>query len=412
VTDRADALVIGAGPAGLMAADRLLTAGHRVILADAMPSVGRKFLMAGKSGLNLTKSETMGPFLAAFRGADWLHPMVQSFGPEAVQEWARGLGQPVFTGSSGRVFPEAMKASPLLRAWLQRLTGLDLRMRWRWMGIDGPDHLFQMPTGSARIRAGAVVLALGGASWSRLGSDGAWAPILASHGVPIAPFQPANMGFHIDWSPHMAPHFGQPVKPLTLMAGGQRVRGEMVISARGLEGGGLYALSAALRDGAALTLDLLPDISPDAALARLALRPARETAAQALRKGLGLDGARLALALEFGRPWPPDAAGRLNRAKALAVPLGPPRPMDEAISTAGGIRAEGLTAELMLRALPGVFAAGEMLDWEAPTGGYLLTGCLATGRWTGDAAARWLAQGRPQDDTRSAVRITPSPRQN
>jgi uncharacterized flavoprotein (TIGR03862 family) len=412
VTDRAVALVIGAGPAGLMAADRLLTAGHRVILADAMPSVGRKFLMAGKSGLNLTKAEGMDRFLAAFGGAEWLHPMLQSFGPEAVQAWARGLGQPVFTGSSGRVFPEAMKASPLLRAWLQRLTGLELRTRWRWMGIEGPDHLFQTPNGPARICAEAVVLALGGASWSRLGSDGAWAPILAAHGVPIASFQPANMGFHVDWSPHMAPHFGQPVKPLALMAGGQRVRGEVVISARGLEGGGLYPLSAALRGGAALTLDLLPDISPDAALARLALRPARETAAQALRKGLGLDGARLALALEFGRPWPPDAAGRVAWAKALAVPLGPPRPMDEAISTAGGIRAEGLTPDLMLHALPGVFAAGEMLDWEAPTGGYLLTGCLATGRWAGDAAARWLAQGRPQDDTRSAVRITPSAREN
>jgi uncharacterized flavoprotein (TIGR03862 family) len=387
-----DALVVGAGPAGLMAADRLLAAGFRVILCEGMPTAGRKFLMAGKSGLNLTKAEPLPDFLSAFGAAHWLHPMLAEFGPDAVQDWARGLGHDVFTGSSGRVFPVGMKASPLLRAWLVRLgaAGLDLRTRWRWIGLTDGAALFDTPSGPRAIAPRACVLALGGASWSRLGSDGAWAPILSGRGVPLAPFRPANMGFQVAWSPHMAPYMGQPVKPLALMAGDQRVRGEVVISARGLEGGGLYPLSAALRDGAPLMLDLIPDLAPPAALARLARRPVRETAAQALRRGLGLDAARLALAMEFGRPWPPDAPGRVTRAKALPVPLGPPRPMDEAISTAGGICAEGLTGGLMLRALPGVFAAGEMLDWEAPTGGYLLTGCLATGRHAGDAAARWL----------------------
>jgi len=376
-----------------MAAERLLAAGWAVVLAEAMPTAGRKFLMAGKSGLNLTKDEPDATFRAAYgAAAGWLAPAL-AFGPAQVQDWARGLGQAVFTGSSGRVFPVAMKASPLLRAWLGRLAaaGLDLRTRWRWTGFDNGAAVFDTPAGLRRIAARAVVLALGGASWARLGSDGAWADLLAARGVPLAPFRPANMGFRIDWSPHMTQYFGKPVKPLALIAGPVRVRGEVVIGRDGMEGGGIYAVSAALRDGAALTLDLIPDLPADRALARLAARPPGETAAAALRKGLGLDPVRLALALEFGRPWPGDAAARVALAKALPVPLGPPQPIDRAISTAGGIRAEGLTEGLMLRAMPGVFAAGEMLDWEAPTGGYLLTGCLATGRLAGDAAAAWLA---------------------
>lgn len=392
MTERLQAVVIGAGPAGLMAADRLLSAGYAVTLCEAMPTAGRKFLMAGKSGLNLTMAEPLGAFLAPFGQAEWLHLALSAFSPEAVQSWARDLGQEVFTGSSGRVFPVAMKASPLLRAWLARLNalGLDLRTRWRWMGFSQGDLLFDTPDGPRRIVAGVTVLALGGASWARLGSDGAWTGHLAGRRVPLAPFRPSNMGFQMDWSPHMQPHFGQPVKPLALSAGPQRIRGELVISASGLEGGGLYPLAARLRDGAALVLDLAPDLTVAAATQRLRARPAREPAAQALRKGLGLTGARLALAMEFGRPWPADAEGRAARAKALTVPLGDPRPMDEAISTAGGIMADGLTGDLMLKAAPGVFAAGEMLDWDAPTGGYLLTACLATGRVAGDGAARWL----------------------
>lgn len=379
-----DALVIGAGPAGLMAADRLLSAGCSVLLAEAKPSPARKLLMAGKSGLNITRDEGFATFLAAYaEAADWLRPMLAAFGPAEVQDWMRGYGQEVFTGSTGRVFPKAMKASPLLRAWLMDLgaRGLDLRTRWRWTGAG-----FDTPEGPVVVTPKATVLALGGASWARLGSDGAWAPLLAAQGVALAPFQPANMGFRVDWSPHMAKHFGQPLKNIALIAGAQRVRGEAVISARGLEGGGIYAVSRALREGAALRIDLFPDLEAGALAERLAKRPKGETSANTLRK-LGLTDARLALVQEFVRPLPPDPAALL---KALPVPLQGSRPMDEAISTAGGIPRAELTEDLMLKRLPGWFAAGEMLDWEAPTGGYLLTACLATGRWAGDAAARFI----------------------
>jgi uncharacterized flavoprotein (TIGR03862 family) len=382
-----------------MAAERLLDAGHPVVLCEAKPTVGRKLLMAGKSGLNLTKDEPLQEFIRSYGpSAGWLARAL-AFGPEHVQSWARELGQELFTGSSGRVFPVAMKASPLLRAWIARLRGKELEIRtgWRWLGFRDGEMEFLTPDGPRRIAADAVVLALGWASWARLGSDGAWAGILDAYGVPVAPFQPANMGFTIDWSPHMVFHFGQPAKPLALIAGKQRVRGEAVISRDGIEGGGIYSVSAALRDGSSLKLDLVPDLTAERAVQRLERRPSGETAAQALRKGLGLDPVRLALAMEFGRPWPSDVIGRVGRIKALPVPLGPPRPMDQAISTAGGIMATGLTDGLMLRALPGVFAAGEMLDWEAPTGGYLLTGCLATGRLAGDSAAEWLDRQRGQD---------------
>jgi hypothetical protein len=382
-----DALVIGAGPAGLMAAEALAAAGRRVVVAEARPSPARKFLMAGKSGLNITKDEAPEAFAAAYR-APWLRPMLEGFGPEAVADWCRGLGQEVFTGSSGRVFPVAMKASPLLRAWLARLAGqgVALRSRWRWTGWEGEALAFETPEGRRIERPAVTVLALGGASWSRLGSDGAWAPWLAARGVALAPFRPANMGFRVDWSPHMARHFGAAVKGAALTAGAERARGEFVISARGIEGGGVYAVSRALREGAALTLDLLPDLNDAALAARLAaLRPG-ESLANRLRK-LGLAPPAAALVQEFGRALPLSQALR-----ALPVPLLGPRPMDEAISTAGGIRAEALTEGLELRALPGVFACGEMLDWEAPTGGYLLTGCLATGLWAGRHAS---AHARP-----------------
>ena len=372
-----------------MAAEQIAQSGIGVVICDAKPSVGRKFLMAGKSGLNLTKAEPLPAFATHYAEAQpWLAPMLAQFGPEAVQHWARGLGQAVYTGSTGRVFPVAMKASPLLRAWLARLgeAGVDLRTRWRWQGFDGDGYHFATPQGPQVLHPAATVLALGGASWARLGSDAAWVPWLAAKGVDIAPFQPANIGFGVHWSPHMAPHFGKPLKAVALMAAGQRVRGEAVISAQGLEGGGIYQLSRALRGGAGLTVDLLPDMD-GVTIAAALTRQGSTTLANHLRKALHLDPVHLALLQEFGRPLPQGTA-LAGLLKALPVLLTGPRPIDEAISTAGGITRAALTDGLELRALPGCFAAGEMLDWEAPTGGYLLTACLATGRWAGLAAAK------------------------
>ena len=383
------ALVIGAGPAGLMAAGELAAAGVPVVVCEAKASAGRKFLMAGKSGLNLTKAEPMPAFAARFAEAEgWLAPMLAEFGPDQVQAWATGLGQAVFTGSTGRVFPVAMKASPLLRAWLGQLAamGVDLRTRWRWLGLAGSGFRFETPTGVQVLHPAVTVLALGGASWARLGSDAAWVPGLTAAGVAVAPFRPANVGFGVNWSPHMARHFGQPLKAVALMAAGQRVRGECVISARGIEGGGIYELSRALREGASLGIDLAPDRSEAEVAARLALRRS-ESLGNHLRKALQFDPLRIALLQEWGRPLPTGPA-LASRIKALQVPLTGPHPLDQAISVAGGITRAAVTAGLELCALPGTFVAGEMLDWEAPTGGYLLTACLATGRWAGRAAAR------------------------
>lgn len=381
-----DALVIGAGPAGLMAAEVMAGAGLTVLVAEAKATAGRKFLMAGKSGLNITKDKGADRFAAAY-DAGWLAPMLGAFGPAEVQDWCRGLGQEVFTGTSGRVFPVAMKASPLLRAWLARLEGAGVRLRTRWRWTGGTS--FETPEGAVKLHPKVTVLALGGASWARLGSDGAWAPVLAAQGVEVAPFQPANMGFRVDWSAPMARHFGQPVKGVALcLSTGQRERGEFVISARGLEGGGIYAVSRALREGAGLALDLFPD--REAGAIRLEGR-AGDSIGNRLRKA-GLAPVAIALAQEWGRPLPSDPLALAALLKALPVPLQGPRPMDEAISTAGGIRREALTEGLELKALPGTFACGEMLDWEAPTGGYLLTACLATGRWAGLNAARSARQ--------------------
>lgn len=378
-----DALVIGAGPAGLMAAEELARAGRQVVVAEAKPSPARKFLMAGKSGLNITKDAPAADFLSAYDCPDRLRPMLERFGSEEVKAFCRGLGQEVFTGSSGRVFPVAMKGSPLMRAWLARLSGLgvDLRSRWRWVGFEGEAFVFDTPEGRQVLRAKRVVLALGGASWARLGSDAAWVPWLAEKGVKITPWQPANMGFAVNWSPHMARQFGQAVKGAALMVGDRRERGEFVISARGVEGGGIYAVSRALRQGAGLVLDLMPDLALAEIAARLDRMKPGDSRANRLRK-LGLAPAAAALVLEWGREM--DLAAAI---KALPARLGPPRPLDEAISVAGGVAWEAVTEGLELKALHGVFVAGEMLDWEAPTGGYLLTACLATGAWAGRAAA-------------------------
>ena len=376
-----DALVIGAGPAGLMAAEELAKAGRRVVICEGKSSPARKFLMAGKSGLNVTKAQALPAFIAAYQSPH-MAPFLAEFGPEAVMDWCNHLGADVFTGSSGRVFPKAMKASPLVRAWMARLAGMgvELRSRWRWVGFDD-GFAFDTPQGRTVLHPAVTVLALGGASWARLGSDAAWVPWLAEKGVRITPFQPANMGFHVDWSPHMAKVFGQAVKGAALCVNKRRERGEFIISSKGIEGGGIYAVSRDLRQGAALHLDLMPDVSADEVAQRLSAIRSSETLVNRLRK-LGLSAPALALVMEFGRALSP-----LQAVKALPIPLGPPRPMDEAISVAGGVSFASVTPDLELRALPKTFVCGEMLDWEAPTGGYLLTGCWASGRWAGRAAA-------------------------
>ena len=398
------ALVIGAGPAGLMAAEMLGAAGHRVVVAEAMPTPARKLLMAGKSGLNLTKDEAAAAFAAriawgggvaaGMRDPDAAPSTSGEDGPEAVIAWARGLGIGLFTGSTGRVFPVGMKASPLLRAWLARLAsqGVEVRTRWRWQGFAADGPVFDTPGGRRVLRPAVTVLALGGASWPRLGSDAAWVPWLRDAGVAVAPFRPANMGFRVDWSPQMARFAGQAVKGTRLRAAALDSRGEWVITREGVEGGGIYEVAAALRDGAEGSVDLAPDLDDGALLARFQRPRGKLSLGNWLRRCLG-DPVKVALLLEWGGAWPEDAAGWAARARRLPLRHGGAMGLERAISSAGGITAQALTPALELRALPGIFAAGEMLDWEAPTGGYLLTTCLAQGRRAGLAAAQRLSSG-------------------
>jgi len=388
------ALVIGAGPAGLMAAEVLSAAGVQVTLADQMPSVGRKFLMAGKSGLNLTMDAPMAAFLPAYSTVPaHFRDAISAFGPQEVQAWACAHGQEIFTGPTGRVFPKVMKASPLLRAVLAKLVErkVTILTRHKWVGWDHDSSAqFETPAGITTLLADATILALGGASWPRLGSDGAW----AAHLHPIAPFKPANCGFELQWTPHMAPHFGQPMKATRLSAGNLSSRGEWIITAEGIEGGGVYTISTAVRDGATLTVDLAPDITLQALEARLANRPRKASRQVILKKVLRLSPIKAALFNEFTPPQSGITSDRFaERVKALPFPQLKPAPIESAISTSGGLRFDDLTSHFMLKGRPGVFAAGEMLDWEAPTGGYLITGCLATGRRAAQSALDWLARG-------------------
>ena len=409
---RSSVAIVGGGPAGLMAAEAASNAGAQVDVYDAMPSVGRKFLMAGKGGLNLTHTEPPDAFLSRYgaRRAN-LEPLLAGFGPDALRAWARELGVETFAGSSGRVFPAGMKAAPLLRAWLHRLraAGVKFHIRHRWCAWDGGGALhFAAAQGYHTVCPNAVVLALGGGSWARLGSDGAWLPLLAARGVRVAPLRPANCGFDVGWSEYFRMRYaGHPVKPVVLAHTGpdgveSRQQGEFMVTATGVEGGSIYALSAHLRDeieekGAAV---LKLDLAPGRALARLVreLSQPRASASMAnhLRRRAGIDGVKAGLlrellpAADFADP------ARLAAAiKALPLRLVAPRPLDEAISSAGGVAFEDLDERLMIRALPGVFCAGEMLDWEAPTGGYLLTACFASGRAAGAGAVAWLnSRGR------------------
>jgi uncharacterized flavoprotein (TIGR03862 family) len=407
------AAIVGAGPAGLAAAERLAEAGITVEIFDRMPSPGRKLLMAGRGGLNLTHSEPLPGFLARYGAeAGWLAPFIAAFPPAALRDWCAGLGQETFTGSSGRVFPVGLKASPLLRAWLARLAAMGVRLhtRRRWLGWDETGAL--RFDGAAPVAADVTVLALGGASWPRLGSDGGWAGIVAARGVRIVPLRPANCGFHAGWSDVLRRFAGTPLKRIALHFEGRTVRGEAVLTETGIEGGAVYALSAALREaiaalGAAVPdIDLRPDLDEAALAARLAAPRRGQSLSTFLRKQAGLAPVAIALLREAGPP--PDAPAALAaRIRRLPLRLTGIAGLERAISSAGGIARDELDARLMLRRLPGTFAAGEMLDWEAPTGGYLLQACLATGRAAADGARAWLAErAADQPTTRSGSRST------
>ncbi|HEY5994901.1 MAG TPA: TIGR03862 family flavoprotein [Gallionellaceae bacterium] len=409
--------VIGGGPAGLMAAEVLAQGGARVELYDAMPTAGRKFLMAGKGGMNITHAEPAEAFLSRYgaRRAQ-LQPMLESFGAEALRAWVQGLGISTFVGSSGRVFPEGMKAAPLLRAWLHRLreAGVQFHMRHRWRGwadaIPDSNNIslrFDTPEGEAVVRADAVVLALGGGSWAKLGSDSAWVPLLAERGIAVAPLRPANCGFDVGWSAHFRDKYaGQPLKSVSVSfadaAGNVHTRrGDVMVTASGVEGGPIYALSALLRDeiaargAAVINLDLVPGKDMKRVMAEVGHPRGARSMSSHLQSRANIKGVQSGLLRELLPREDFDDSARLAAAiKALPLKLVAPRPLDEAISSAGGVAFEALDGHLMVRAQPGLFCAGEMLDWEAPTGGYLLTACFASGRCAGQGALAWLAGRR------------------
>ncbi len=394
--------VIGAGPAGLMAAEVLAAGGVDVTIHERMPSAGRKFLMAGRGGLNLTHSEEREPFLARYGTArEDLRAAIAAFPPESLRAWSAALGQSTYVGSSGRVFPVAMKASPLLRAWLRRLDtrGVKFALRHEWTGWDDAQRLtFNTPTGAISIETDATVLALGGASWPRLGSDGGWADIVARRGVTVTALKPANCGFLAAWSEHLRRHAGQPLKRIALSFGDQAMRGEAIITETGIEGGAVYALSSALRDAiaqsgeATLHIALRPDIWARELERRLAAPRGKQSLSNFLRKALSLSPAEIALLQEatHGKLATLSHADLAKLINAVPIRLTGVAPVARAISTAGGIAFAAIDEHFMLRELPGVFAAGEMLDWEAPTGGYLLQACFATGATAGKGVLEWL----------------------
>jgi uncharacterized flavoprotein (TIGR03862 family) len=397
------AIVVGAGPAGLMAAETLSSSGVAVDVYDAMPSAGRKFLMAGKSGLNLTHAEAGKTFVTRYgTRCEWVSAWLKDFDVGMLRDWAQGLGVDTFVGSSGRVFPKDMKAAPLLRAWLHRLraAGVRFHMRHRWLGWEAGDLLFDTPAGRQKVGAGetAIILALGGGSWAKLGSDGAWVPLLRAHHVDVASLRPANCGFDVNWSAHFRDRFaGQPVKSVVASCGGQQRPGEFVITQHGVEGGLIYAFSTALRDAievqgaGVLQLDLAPGKSLERLTREIAHPRGARSMASHLQSRAGVAGVKAGLLRECASKEDYADPARLAAViKALPLKLVAPRPLDEAISSAGGVTAEALDERLMLKHLPGIFCAGEMLDWEAPTGGYLLTACFASGRVAGQGAQDWL----------------------